>query len=393
MKITKRVVVSAAERIQQLPAPFLSELQGLCKTLERRGKEIVDLGKYAIHVPSVTQTPINPSNGTDIAAVFADYLAREYQIEIDPTQEILLVPGIRTALLLTAAQFVDAETTCLLSDPGYDAYRKLVLLFGGKPRSCPVYQRNDYLPNLEQFDRITSRSPHLLFLTSPHNPTGAVCDENFYSHLQRLAAEANILVVTDSSYALSYSGNFRPPLFCQSRKRLRLGIEMFSFSTNLAAPELKLTAIVGRKRMIDPLAMLARSLGLLPSEPLLTYAATYFASAELLANHIARCREEISLRMNVIVEALQNAGIEFYPAFGAGFIWVKLRRGRLSVSFARGLLRHRGILVTPGTAFGEEGEGWIRIAANVESNKLREVMTALVRAYQPIKSRLHRRID
>lgn len=393
MKITKRVVISAAERIQQLPAPFLSELQGLCKTLERRGREIVDLGKYAIHVSLSSQTSVGPSDGTAIAATFADYLAREYRVEIDPAQEILLVPGIRAALLLTAAHFVDAGTTCLLPDPGFDAYRKLVLLFEGKPRSCPVYQRNDYLPNLEQFDRIASRSPRLLFLTSPHNPTGAVCDENFYSQLQRLAAEANILVVADSSYALSYSGNFRPPLFCQSRKRLRLGIEMFSFSTNLAAPHLKLTAIVGRNRMIDPLATLARSLGLLPSGPLLTYAAPYFATAESLANHIARCREEISLRMNVIVETLQSAGIEFYPAFGAGFVWVKLRRGRLSVAFARGLLRHRGILVAPGAAFGEEGEGWIRIAANVDSDKLREVMTALVRAYQPIKSRLHRRTD
>jgi len=148
MKITKRVVVSAAERIQQLPAPFLSELQGLCKTLERRGKEIVDLGKYAIHVPFAAQTSVSPSDRTAIATTFADYLAREYQIDIDPAQEILLVPGIRAALLLTAAHFVDAGTTCLLPDPGYDAYRKLVLLFEGKPRSCPVYQRNDYLPIL-----------------------------------------------------------------------------------------------------------------------------------------------------------------------------------------------------------------------------------------------------
>lgn len=393
MKITKRVVVSAAQRIHQLPAPFLTELQGLRKTSERRGKEIVDLGKYDIHVPLAAKTSVGPSDPAAITTMFADYLARDYQVDVDPTQEILLVPGIRAALLLVAAHFVDAGTTCLLPDPGYDAYRKLVLLFEGKPRTYPVYQRNDYLPNLEQLDRVSSKTPRLLFLTSPHNPTGAVCDENFYSHLQRLAAESNTLVVADSSYALSYSGNFRPPLFCQSRKRLRLGIEMFSFSTNLAAPQLKLTAIVGRKRMIDPLATLARSLGLLPCEPLLTSATPYFASADSLANHVARCREEISLRMNIIVEALQNAGIEFYPAFGAGFVWVKLRRGRLSVAFARGLLRHRGILVAPGSAFGEEGEGWIRIAANAESDRLREAMSALVRAYQPIKSRLQRRTD
>jgi LL-diaminopimelate aminotransferase len=393
MKITKRVVVSAAQRIQQLPAPYLSELQGLRKTLERRGKEIVDLGKYSIELPHPDQMSTEPFIAAGIAHTFADYLTREYQVDIDPAHEILLVPGIRAALLLTAAYFVDSGTTCLLPDPGFDAYRKMVLLFEGQPRTYPVYQRNDYLPNLEQFNRSVSKSPRLLFLTSPHNPTGAACDENFYSNLQRLAAESNTLVVADSSYALSYSGNFRPPLFCQSRKRLRLGIEMFSFSTNLAAPQLKLTAIIGRKRLIDPLTTLARSLGFIPSEPLLTCAAPYFASADSLANHIARCREEIALRMNVIVEALQSAGIEFYPAFGAGFVWVKLRRGRLSVAFARGLLRRSGILIAPGSAFGEEGEGWIRIAANVESDRLRDVMVSLTRSYQPIKSRLHRRVD
>lgn len=205
MKIARRVVVSAAERIQQLPAPFLSELQGLHRALARRGKEIIDLGKYAVEVPLSPPAPTSAIPHADIATILAEYLAREYQVDLDPAQEILLVPGIRVALLLMAAQFVDAGTICHLPDPGFDGYRKLVLLFEGKPRTCPLYQRNDYLPNLEQFDNKGLKSPRLLFLTSPHNPTGAVCDENFYSRLQRLATEANILVIADSAYALSFS--------------------------------------------------------------------------------------------------------------------------------------------------------------------------------------------
>lgn len=392
MRIAKRVVVSASERIQLLSAPYLGELQGLQRSLERRGKEIVDLGKFRIRVPLIHEAK-GTATAEAIARTFADYLAAEYQTDLDPEQEVLLVPGARAGLLLTAAQFVDAGTTCLLPDPGFDAYRKLVLLFEGKPRTCPLYQRNDYLLNLEQFEMQKDKSPRLLFLTSPHNPTGAVCDENFYARLQRLSSESNIMVVADSSYALCYAGHFRPPLFCQSRQRLRTGIEMFSFSTNLAAPELKLTAIVGPKRMIDPLAILGRSLGLLPSAPLLAYAAPYFADTGTLAEHVARCRQEIAARTAMVTDALQGAGIEFYSAAGAGFVWVKLRRGRLSVGFARGLLRNRGILVAPGSSFGEEGEGWIRIAANVETDKLAEAMTAVVRAFQPIKSRLHRRTE
>jgi L-glutamine---4-(methylsulfanyl)-2-oxobutanoate aminotransferase len=392
MKMTKRVVVSAAERIQQLPAPFLSELQGLRHNLERRGKDVVDLGRYSIEVPLRQGTDTDADYGT-IASTFGAYLEREYQADLDPDQEILLVPGTRSALLLIAAQFVDAGTICHIPDPGFDGYRKFALLFEGKPRNCTLYQRNDYLPNLEQLSNKSIRAPQVIFLTSPHNPTGAVCDENFYSHLYRTALEANILAVVDSSYSLVFAGNFRPPLFCQTRQRLKVGVELFSFSANLAAPHLKLAAIVGRKRLIDPLATVARSLGLVPSVPLLKYAAPYFASADVLAEHIVRCRDEIDRRVNVIVEALQNAGIEFYPSTGAGFVWVKLKRSRLSVGFARGLLRHRGILVAPGSAFGEEGEGWLRIAANVDSERLREAMNFFVRAYQPIKSRLKRRTE
>ena len=296
MKITRRVVVSAAERIQQLPAPFLSELQGLHQTLDRRGKEIVDLGKYAVDVPiSPTVSASAPSPAT-IAKTFADYLAHEYQVDVDPEQEILLVPGIRVALLLTAAQFVDAGTICHLPDPGFDGYRKLVLLFEGKPRTCPIYQRNDYLPNLEQFDTKGSKSPRLLFLTSPHNPTGAICDENFYSRLQRLATEANILVDRrlfvrpcriPAIFGHRYSVN--------RVKRLKVGLEMFSFSTNLAAPHLKLTAIVGRKRMIDPWQRWRGHSACLPSVPMLDLCRPLFCVRESLANHIVRCREEISI--------------------------------------------------------------------------------------------------
>ncbi len=393
MKIPRRVVLSAAERIQQLPTPFLSELEGLRRNLERRGKSIVDLGRYSLTVPPEATDPGSSSDPATIKPVLADYLHREYQADIDPNEEILLVSGMRPALLLIAAQFVDAGTICHIPDPGFDGYRKMVQLFDGKPRLCPLHQRNDYLANLEQLNSTASKAPSVFFITSPNNPTGAVADENFYARLYRMASEANVLVIVDSSYALSYSGNFRPPLFCQARQRSKVGLELISLSTTLAAPQLKLAAIIGRKRMLEPLATIGRSLGLLPSTPLLNYAASFFASTDAFSSHINRCRDEIGKRVAVITESLQAAGIEFYPSTGAGFVWVKLRHGRLSVGFARALLRRREVLVAPGVAFGEEGEGWVRIAANLEPDRLREAMSHFVRAYQPIKSRLQRRAD
>lgn len=392
MKVTGRVVVTAADRIQHLPAPFLTELEGLKRSVLRHGKQITDLGRYAIAVDPEPHTNGATDVGSiDIKRVFGEFLAREYHVNIDPEREMLLLAGARASLLLLGAYFLERGTICYVPDPGYDAYRKLAILFDGDLKSYPVYQRNDYLPNLEQFDGKPSKGLKLLFVNSPHNPTGAVADQDFYQRVQKLAAERNILVIVDSSYAPAHAGNFRPPLFCESTNRLRVGLELFSFSAGLCAPDLRLTALVGRKALIEPLAALSHSLGSAPYRPSLDYARSYFASAETLVNHIARCREEIGARMAVITDVLKNASIEFYPNIGAGFVWVKLRRGRQSISFARGLLRHKGVLVAPGSAFGEEGEGWVRIAANVGGEKLREALDSFARHYRPIKSRLKRR--
>ncbi len=388
MRISGRVVLSSADRVQRLPAPFLSELRDLRAALERRGRQVVDLGRYAVRVPFSGASRPSGSPASQIKSVFAEYLHKEYSAEIDPEREILLLPGARVGLLVLAAYLADNDTAIHVPDPGYDAYHAAALLFGAKIKRYPLYQRNDYLPNLEVYSERPPKTARVMIVNSPHNPTGAVCDNAFYERLRKIAAAANIFVIADSSYALSSAGNFRPALFCENVRRLRVGLEMFSFSTTLCSHDLKLTALVGRKTLIQPLSALAKSLSLEPAVASLTAAAGYFSSAAGLSDHISTCREEIARRTKVIVDELKGAGIEYYPVCHSGFVWIKLRHRRVSLSFARSLLRQRGVLVAPGSSFGEQGEGWVRVSANISCDELAIAMATLIRHYQPIRSRL-----
>ena len=388
MRISGRVVLSSADRIQRLPAPFLSELRDLRAMMERRGKEVVDLGRYAVRVPFATSADTVEMSAERVRSVFAEYLQQYQSVDIDPAREMLLVPGARAAMLLLAAYLADDDTVFHVPDPGYEAYRVAALLFGAKVKTIPLYQRNDYLTNLEMMSERSSKTARVMIVNSPHNPTGAVCDNAFYERLRKMAATANIFVIADSSYALSSAGNFRPALFCENPRRLKVGLEMFSFSTSLCAPQLKLTALVGNKALIQPLTALAKLLSLEASESSIAATKGVFASAAALAEHVGNCRAELGRRTAIIVGELKNAEIEHYPVCPAGYVWIKLRHRRVSLSFARSLLRQRGILVAPGSAFGEQGEGWIRVCANVGGDALVKAVSTLIKHFQPIRSRI-----
>lgn len=383
----RRVIVAPAERIHKLPSPFLGELDGLKRSLTRRGQEITDLSRFSLTVAA----PAMAVKDTAIKDIFSEYLTAAYGARINPDKEMLLLPSGRATLLLLGTYFIDTDRVCYAPDPGFSAYRNIGLLFGGKIEKYPLYQRNDFLPNLKQFERRNSGKLKILLLNSPHNPTGAVCDKSFFLKLEQLAARENMLVVVDSSYSLNAIGNFRPPLYCEIRKRLKTGLEMFALSTNLCAPDLKLSILVGRREFIAPLARLANSFGLIPCPTSVQAAGRFFADIDVLQSHIEHCRAEIAARTEIITAHLNDAGIEYHPVVTTPFIWVKLKPGRVSLSFARALLRRKGIAVAPGSAFGEEGEGWVRIAANVGGDKLAGAMREFVRHYQPIKARLRQR--
>ncbi len=390
MRISGRVVLSSAERVQRLPAPFLSELRDLQSALGRRGRDVVDLGRYSIKVPLASEAAASAISSAQIKDVFAEFLHKEHAVEIDPSREMLILPGARVALLILAAYLADEDTVFHLPDPGYEAYRVPALMFGAKIATYPLFQRTDYLPNLETLKERPGKTSRVIVVNSPHNPTGAVCDGAFYERLRKTAATANLLVVADSSYALSSAGNFRPALFCENTRRLRVGLEIFSFSTGLCAPEIKLTALVGKRTLIQPLATLAKLLSLEPSQATINSAAGYFSSAKILEEHFGRCREEIGKRTATLLTGSRARVLNIIRFVTAGFVWIKLRHRRVSLSFARSLLRLRGIMVAPGSAFGEQGEGWIRVSANVGGDTLAKAMEVIVRHYQPIRSQIKR---
>ncbi len=112
----------------------------------------------------------------------------------------------------------------------------------------------------------------------------------------------------------------------------RTGVTLVSLP-DCCAPQIKLTALVGKKTLIQPLATLSKQLSLEPSEATVNSVAGYFASAKILEDHINMCREEIGKRTAIIVERLKNKEIKYYPVCHAGFVWIKLRHRRVSLRF------------------------------------------------------------
>jgi aspartate/methionine/tyrosine aminotransferase len=148
---------------------------------------------------------------------------------------------------------------------------------------------------------------------------------------------------------------------------------------------------MGRRTLIQPLAEAAGTLGLQPLQPMLHLASSYFASVATMQAHIQKCRAELNSRIQVVSKKLKETELDYSPVGGTGYFWVKLRRRRISLNFARWLLRQKGILVAPGTSFGEEGEGWVRICANCRGEELDQAIEVVCRHIGPLKARLRRK--
>jgi aspartate/methionine/tyrosine aminotransferase len=117
-------------------------------------------------------------------------------------------------------------------------------------------------------------------------------------------------------------------------------------------------------------------------------AAPFFDRTDTIQRHIEHCRAVILERTSTVTKVLDSSGIEYYTVITTPFVWVRLKKGRTSLGFARGLLRRKEVAVAPGSAFGEEGEGWVRISVNIDPDQLQEAMGRFVSYHHPIKTRL-----
>lgn len=287
----------------------------------------------------------------------AGWIRRRYGASLDPDEHILPTNGSKEALYLIHQALLDpggSRRRILIPEPAYPVYRIATLFAGGEPTEVPLSWNDGFLPRWDKIPESVWRETAALWITTPHNPTGAVADLSFLEQTAEIAARHGVWVLSDEPYSEIY---FRdpPPGFLQVTTD---GVLVFNtLSKRSAMTGYRSGFIAGDPRLVESLRRVRPSQGVATPIFVQTVAETAWNDDD----HVSEQRELYARKRDVVLPALERAGLQLFPSDATFYLWARVPEGYDSESFA-GRLLEKGLVVTPGSAFGSAGEGYVRMA-------------------------------
>jgi LL-diaminopimelate aminotransferase len=378
-----------AARVKALPPYLFAELERKIEERRRAGVEVISLGIGDPDLPTPAtvvaeaqrqvarpDTHRYPSNRgrLEYREAVATFYRKRFGVELDPDTEILPLLGGKEGVAHVCFAMLDPGDACLVADPGYPVYTSGTLLAGAEPVLMPLTAEHGFQPDLGSIPAGVSDRANLLFCNYPNNPTGAVCDVGFFERLAAFGRDRDVPIVHDNAYSEITFDGYTAPSFLQARGAREAGVEMFSLSKTYNMTGWRAGAAVGNAEMINALWKLKTNIDSGMFDALQMAAVTALTGSQ---EHVREMCTIYARRRDLVLSALHAVGIDVPPPRGTIYVWVPVPPGHTSVSFAELVLEHAAVVVSPGSAYGPNGEGYVRLSLTVPDEELREAMSRI----------------
>jgi aspartate/methionine/tyrosine aminotransferase len=378
------VAIRFAERMSRLGTEGAFVVLAKARRLEGEGKKIVhlEIGEPDFATPdniveagiSALQngyTHYTPASGImEARQAVADFVARTLKTEVDPT-EVVLVPGSKNVLLFTLLACIEPGDEVILPDPAYPAYASQVNFIGAVPKLVTLREETGFRMDLDQLASLVTPKTRLLIINTPQNPTGGILTQEDVNFVCELAQKHDLLVVSDEIYSqLVYGFQHVSPL-SQPGMRERT-VLMDGLSKSYAMTGWRLGYAVA------PKALAAKLDQLMINSSSCAAGFTQMAAIEALSapeseHAVHRMVKVFQRRRDLVVDGLNAIpGVRCAKPQGSFYAFPNIQgTGFDERELADRLLTEAGVAVLPGTAFGEAGKGYIRLAYTQSEDELR----------------------
>ena len=292
-----------------------------------------------------------------------------YEVELDADTEILSLQGSQEGLAHIALAICDEGDIVLIPSPSYPVFANGPKIAGAEIYEMPMREEHEYLIQFDEIPKDIARKAKMMIISYPNNPTGATAPDAFYEELIRFAKANDIIVLHDTAYSnLVFDGEEgRSFLYYEGAKDI--GIEFNSFSKTYGMAGARIGICVGNKEIVGMLRKLKSNIDYGMFLPIQKAAITALTQDQSV---VEETREQYQKRRDMLVEGFHKAGWEVASPKGTMFMWAAIPKTYAnSEQFAIALLQKTGVLVTPGSAFGTYGEGFVRIAL-VQSEEVKK---------------------
>lgn len=286
-------------------------------------------------------------------------------------EEILPLLGAKDGISHLPLVILDEGDEVLVPDPGYPAFTGPTLMIGAKPVYYNLIEGTDFKINLEELKEKLSDKTKFIWVNFPSNPTGQIVTINELEKIVEFAKQNNLLVVYDNAYSEITFDGFKAPSILQISGAKDIAVEIGSFSKTFSFAGFRMGWVVGNKDIIAALAKVKSQMDSGLSIPLQKLGA--FALMNFDTNWHGEMINSYKSRRDVMAQHMKTLGLTFSLPKGSLYIWAKIpNSARDSEEFCMQLLKEKQILITPGTAFGKNGEQYVRVSICVNIDKIND---------------------
>jgi LL-diaminopimelate aminotransferase len=381
-----------SERLRALPPYLFTRIEELKRETLKKGVDVIDLSigdpdlatplhivesmKQAVENSAYHHYPSSEGMESFREAVSRWYKKR-FDVMINSGSEVVSLIGSKEGIGHIPLAYVNPGDVVLVPTPGYPVYAIGTLFAGGESYFLPLKEENSFLPDLKSIPEDVLKKARLMWLNYPNNPTAALAPKEFFEEVISLAKQYDIIVCHDAAYSELYFDGNKPLSFLEMDGAMDVGVEIHSLSKTYNMTGWRIGWAVGNADILRGLAKIKSNLDSGVFEAVQAAAITAIDTDDKIINEL---RMTYQKRRDALYLGLKDAGIEAKKPDATFYLWAKVPEGFDSTDYATHLLEKAGVLATPGNGFGEPGEGYIRFALTVPTDRLREAVERIKEA-------------
>ena len=380
------------DRIKRLPPYVFAEVNRLKAELRAKGKDIIDFGMGNPDMPTpkhirekLIETIEKPGTGRystsrgipGLRKAQAKYYRRRFDVDLDPENEVVVTLGSKEGLANLAQAITSPGDIILSPNPSYPIHPYGFIIAGASLRHLSamdngIFNPDLYLERLERSIRDSVPAPVALIVSFPSNPTAQVASIDFYKEVVKIAIKYGTYILSDLAYAEIYYDGNPPPSILQVPRAREVAVEFTSMSKTYAMAGWRIGFAVGNKKLISALTRIKSYLDYGAFTPVQVAAAAALNGPQ---DCVAEIRNIYQKRRDVLINSMSRAGWNIPNPSASMFAWAPLPKKfekEGSLNFAKELMLKADVAVAPGVAFGEYGEGFVRVGLVENEQRIRQ---------------------
>tara|TARA_S200000501_G_C20852108_1_gene756103 strand:- start:1410 stop:2633 length:1224 start_codon:yes stop_codon:yes gene_type:complete len=374
-------------RIKRLPPYVFNEVNEMKANARALGKDIIDFGMgnpdqaTPQHIVNkLIETVSDPrthrysaSRGIlGLRKAFARYYNQRFNVELDEESEVIVTLGSKEGLANLASAITSPGDIILVPNPSYPIHMFGFIIAGAAVRNVPVFPDNSYLKSLEMAVTHSVPKPTAVILNYPNNPTAITTNLDFYGEVVDFCRYHGIYILSDLAYSEVYFGDNPPPSILEIPNAKEICVEFTSMSKTYSMPGWRIGFAAGNKKLITALTRIKSYLDYGAFTPIQVAASAALNGPQDCVRDMRKLYKE---RRDVLISSFKSSGWDIPSPAATMFAWAPIPeqfKDLGSVEFSKLLLSEAQIAVSPGVAFGEHGDGHVRVSLVENKHRIRQ---------------------